>query len=369
MKPQWVRALFRFTLLLFIDVHSFTTFAQGSLSPPGAPAPVMKTLDQIEPRTPISSTPFTITVPGSYYLTTNLPTDPDGGITISTSFVTLDLNGFTLSGTNGPGGTAIVSIGGYNSITIRNGGVRLSGGHGIYLLSANNIVLRDLRVYGSSANGIATGPNSTVINCSSVGNLGYGIYADTGSTVSGCTANLNGSSGINVREGCTVNGCTAYYNNSGAGIFAAADSTVTASTARTNLYGIIAGPGATVSTCTANGNQNDGIQISSSCSVLNNTACNNGFTGSLGTQGGIHATGNGNRIDGNHTFGNFSDGILVDAAGRKNFVIRNTSGQNTGFQFRVPGLPGQPPAGANVAGPVVNDATNASANAWANFQQ
>jgi hypothetical protein len=34
--------------------------AQGSLTPPGAPAPTMKTLTQIEPRTPISSLPFTI---------------------------------------------------------------------------------------------------------------------------------------------------------------------------------------------------------------------------------------------------------------------------------------------------------------------
>jgi hypothetical protein len=41
--------------------------AQGSLTPPpGAPAPTMKTLDQIEARTPISSAPFTISAPGSY---------------------------------------------------------------------------------------------------------------------------------------------------------------------------------------------------------------------------------------------------------------------------------------------------------------
>jgi hypothetical protein len=47
-------------------------FGQGSLTPPGAPAPTMKTLQQVEPRTPISSAPFTISQPGSYYLTTNL---------------------------------------------------------------------------------------------------------------------------------------------------------------------------------------------------------------------------------------------------------------------------------------------------------
>jgi len=32
----------------------------------------MKTLDQIEPRTPISSAPYTISASGAYYLTNNL---------------------------------------------------------------------------------------------------------------------------------------------------------------------------------------------------------------------------------------------------------------------------------------------------------
>ena len=75
------------------------TFAQGSLTPPGAPAPTMKTLTQIEPRTAISSIPTTITQSGSYYLTGNLSgVAGQNGITIVASDVTLDLNGFTLTG-------------------------------------------------------------------------------------------------------------------------------------------------------------------------------------------------------------------------------------------------------------------------------
>src|SRR5262245_46218450 len=46
--------------------------AQGALTPPGAPAPTMKTLDQLEPRIPINATNtpgdatsvYKITVPG-----------------------------------------------------------------------------------------------------------------------------------------------------------------------------------------------------------------------------------------------------------------------------------------------------------------
>jgi hypothetical protein len=42
-------------LLSTLILQPPTLHAQGSLTPPGAPAPTMKSLDQVEPRTPISS--------------------------------------------------------------------------------------------------------------------------------------------------------------------------------------------------------------------------------------------------------------------------------------------------------------------------
>jgi hypothetical protein len=72
--------------------------AQGPLAPPGAPAPTMLSLSQVEPRTPITNTTaVTISAPGSYYLTANISVTSGSAITITASQVTLDLNGFTIT--------------------------------------------------------------------------------------------------------------------------------------------------------------------------------------------------------------------------------------------------------------------------------
>src|SRR5690349_20414176 len=52
-----------------------TVFAQGNLNPPGAPAPMFRTLEEVQPRRPIgtNATPgdsnalFIISQPGSYF--------------------------------------------------------------------------------------------------------------------------------------------------------------------------------------------------------------------------------------------------------------------------------------------------------------
>ena len=56
-------------------ITATTAFSQGPLAPPGAPAPLMRTLSQIEARTPLG-TPDAVTTatidilqPGSYVLT------------------------------------------------------------------------------------------------------------------------------------------------------------------------------------------------------------------------------------------------------------------------------------------------------------
>src|SRR5215469_3553715 len=100
-------------------------FAQGSLTPPGAPAPTMKTLTQIEPRTPISSAPFLISSAGSYYLTTNVSVSTGNAITVGVNGVTLDLSGFTISSTApSPNGDGIIISPSVQDVTIVNGHIR-----------------------------------------------------------------------------------------------------------------------------------------------------------------------------------------------------------------------------------------------------
>src|SRR5687768_1232856 len=104
------------TRLLFLALlcAALPAFGQGSLTPPGSPGPTFKTLTQVEPRTPIASLPFTISAPGSYYLTTNLTGST--GISIRSSHVSLDLNGFAVTGSGAGSGTDGIDLGTNSSI-------------------------------------------------------------------------------------------------------------------------------------------------------------------------------------------------------------------------------------------------------------
>ena len=104
------------------------TRAQGALTPPGPPGPTMKTLEQIEPRTPISSLPYTITESGSYYVVSNLHSTTHG-IVIETSGVSVDLMGFALTG-DGSSGDYGIHVAGEAIAPIENlviTGGRISG--------------------------------------------------------------------------------------------------------------------------------------------------------------------------------------------------------------------------------------------------
>lgn len=117
------------TLLVTVSILN----AQGPLTPPAAPAPTMKTLDQLsgeisairsEPRTPLSD-PFsivTITQPGSYVLTGDLY-----ALLIRASNVTVDFNGYAVNHTNNSTALSISHTTPLKNITLRNGSVTSIG--------------------------------------------------------------------------------------------------------------------------------------------------------------------------------------------------------------------------------------------------
>jgi hypothetical protein len=274
--------------------------AQGSLTPPGAPAPTMLTLSQVEPRTPISSVPYTVSTPGSYYLTTNLTVTTGDAITITASQVTLDLNGFTVSSTAAtPTGTGILLAGGNADITILNGHILGTGfANGIYP-GGSNVRVVGVSVSGCQNYGIILGTaNSTVVESCTVLNIGvYGIQASSVShssayqcggvaiianTAENCYGNCSGSSdGVYVG---TANNCYG-YSSSGYGLYATTatgcyGSTVTGlaglnANNANNCYGISNGSSPGLSATTAsncqgqnNGGEGDGLDANnaSNCS-------------------------------------------------------------------------------------------------------
>ena len=202
MKTKHILQLAATTLLLILNHPLSTVFAQGSLTPPGAPAPTMKSLDQVEPRMPISSAPFTITQPGSYYLTANLNVTSGDAIDINTNGVTLDLNGFTISSTEiSPSGTGIMLAGGNIDIIILNGHIKggVTNNAGIY---SGNGFAAGIRFYPGSA----VPSNVRVSGVSVSGCQVYGILLDR-------TFIQAGSSPVDqstVVESCTVQTIGAY---------------------------------------------------------------------------------------------------------------------------------------------------------------
>jgi hypothetical protein len=202
MKPP---LLFLILLVLSLEgTHKLA--AQGPLIPPGPPAPAYKTLQQVEPRIPIASLPYTINQPGSYYLTTNLTgVASQPGITITSDNVTIDLNDHALVGV----AQALDGLrveGTRTNITIRNGSLQNWPGDGVDASSAVNSQLRNLVAARNAGAGLRAGEGSVVIACSARTNTLDGIVASSGCRVTDCTTSRNGSEGLTIGTGGSIEG-------------------------------------------------------------------------------------------------------------------------------------------------------------------
>ena len=279
-----------------------SSLAQGSLMPPGAPGATMKSLDQIEPRIPISSVPITLMTPGSYYLTTNLTAGAgQNGISVWAHDVTIDLNGFTLSGSGTDSGTGVSqsSSSAWN-LRIFNGKLINWAGESRSAVrwGGENFRAENLSVSDNDYGLFIMAPGSQIINCKASGNKTYGIYGGMGSLIENCIV-INGvGHGVFGQDKSIISGCNVYSNG---------------------VNGITTGNEVTVRNCNVAYSEGDNISVNNGCVVENNLCRSAGSSG-------IRVRGDRCRIDSNMVMNN-QRGIIVD--GKYNLVTRNNAGNNT----------------------------------------
>jgi hypothetical protein len=304
------------------------TFGQGVLTPPGAPAPSMKTLAQIEPRTPISSAPLSITTPGSYYLTTNLTISSGAAISVSANNITLDLNGFTIFSTETPAASSVgISLNSGTNISIFHGficgGVIINAGtysgsgfaNGIYASNAVNARVSGVSVCGCLYSGVFLGNNSVVESCTVTTAGSYGIYATAVSDTTAQNCGLVGVYAANSANNCcgaafgagtgvsanAANNCNGTAGADGTGVYASsaincigtagASGTGVNSVNAINCYGTAGTGGTGVSAVTAN-NCTGATTGGEGVGAYNANNCNGASSGSgFGINAGYIATG------------------------------------------------------------------------------
>jgi len=208
--------------------------------------------------TVIKTLPYTISVPGNYTLSKSLTYTADlmDAITISASNVTLDLNGF---GITGPG-KAVSHYGGItitgNSVEVRNG--YMTGFlYGLCSYYSNSIGIKasNLTTYENYTGIYITSPGAEVRDCISYNNSNMGIFIfEDGNIVTGNIAYNNVNTGIYVSEHSSVVGNNS-YGNPGTGMYA--------------------GPGCTVKNNSSCGNGNYGIRTTGTVLLDGNAATGN----------------------------------------------------------------------------------------------
>ena len=344
-----VNVLTLLTLFVLSTLNpQLSTFAQGSLTPPGPPGPTLKTLQQVEPRTPLntlagdSSSLFIVNQPGSYYLTTNVVVGAGtNAIRIMTNDVVIDLNGFTLYGT--PSRNAI-GTGGPNLGRVRiHNGQLIGWGGGI-----------DFVVNGVVTNAIFEDLQCSLSGASSF-NYGIGCLGE-GSRVSRCSVSgLSGafSTALYVADHGLIDGCSV-----------------------ANCYaGILVGSDCVVKDCRIRACAgNDGLRAGSSCVVQHNVVAACKFGMSFGDAcvitdnscqnsapgGGFNISGNFSRIENNESIGNAGSGFISQGSTTNNVVVRNVARGNSSGNYNL--------NSTDVVGPLINSSgTITNNNPWANF--
>lgn len=285
------------------------TAQAGPLNPPAGPvASTGKTLTEVEPRTAVNETntpgnasgTFVISQPGSYYLTGNLAAVAGkSGIIVTATEVTLDLCGFTITGTPTSSAGVYVDNGGSGRTIVRNGHIRGFQQDGVHLAVSGIAPLCTVEDMVLSGNGTTSGAGVRAVSGAGQG----------GVVIRRCTATSN-YQGINVDKAGTIEDCAVYGS---------IDS------------GIVSFERSVIRGCTAMNNGVFGIQATFRCRVSGNTCISNGAAAG-GNGGGISAGGS-NCVEDNLCDGNPGFGYAI---GSTNLMVRNVArSNNTNWSFNA----------------------------------
>lgn len=205
--------------------------------------------------------PVTISASGSYRLTSNLTLPPAtatsvSAISVSVADVTIDLNGFTISGVavcSGIGagigctgtGTGAGILSTIARTNVHSGIVRAMSGRGIQLAGGR---VWNVQVDGNGGDGIWSNGPVLIENSLVLRNFGDGVSAGSGSSISNVISIANGLDGIDVGDASLVRDGVSSQNGR-SGFSLSGGSSVVDCVARSNGLVGVTGSGSTYRGC------------------------------------------------------------------------------------------------------------------------
>jgi len=309
-----------------------TRAGAGPLDPPGAPGSTGRNV--IFQPASCAGFPITISQAGSYVLGGDITGCPGAdGIDITTSNVTLDLDGHIVSGGgNGNGSlTGIKNAGANGQLSIGNGQVQQWGGSGIDLTGSSVARVDHIVATYNGASGVIIDSTSTVTNATTSANTGYGIKViGTDNSISGCQSEYNGHGIYLPGSSNLVEDCEVASNNAHGITGGSVERIVHNHVHHNKALGISVGDSSDIEDNGVQWNGTGGVSCSSDCSLVRNTINSN-------TGDGVYLTGGVGVVADNQLFGNTAGGldILAPVAGYPNVIARNVSTGNAGGNYNI----------------------------------